>query len=231
MLKTFHDDGRGVHDMRVLAPNLSLKLGQVLAQFTSAQNNQQTLTGGTGFTGGTYDLIILGQRIKNIAFNATAATIQALVVALLAIGTGNATVTGGPLNTATPLVFTFLGPFAGTQVPLIQIDTTNLVGTQAFTLAHSQDAHAIGECRDYTASDGVGPAVAVLACDVVTDADGNVFFGTAATSEWAQTERTVPVFNHGTFRAEDLVGMDATALADLNGHILTGSLTKGTLTF
>lgn len=68
----------------------------------------QTLTGGTGLTGsGT--LTLNGQTTSALANNTTNAQLATALAALAGVGTGNVTVTGGPLNSATPLVITFGG--------------------------------------------------------------------------------------------------------------------------
>jgi hypothetical protein len=63
-----------------------------------------TITGGAG----TYSLDFNSQVTSNIAYNATAATVQAALEALSNIGVGDVSVTGGPGATA-PIDITFTG--------------------------------------------------------------------------------------------------------------------------
>ena len=66
-------------------------------------------------TGGTFTLTYSGQTTGAIAYNATAATVQAALVALSNIGPGDVAVTGGPLpGTAVDVEFT--GALGGTNV-------------------------------------------------------------------------------------------------------------------
>ena len=96
----------------------------------------QTLTEGTAITAGTYGLTVLGVAVTGIAWNASAATVQAAVRAAIAASTASPeykaigdgiTVTGGSVDTA-PLVFTFNGEY-GADIPTIVVDATSLTGT------------------------------------------------------------------------------------------------------
>lgn len=91
-------------------------------------NEVQTLTEGTPMTAGTYTLGFRGQTTSAIAYNATAATIQSALEALLSIGVGNVAVTGGPVDT-TPATITFQGQLAGQDVPVLTSVQTSLTGT------------------------------------------------------------------------------------------------------
>jgi hypothetical protein len=70
-----------------------------------------TITGGAG----TYSLDFNSQVTTNIAYNATAATVQAALEALSNIGVGDVSVTGGPGATA-PIDITFTGALGFTNV-------------------------------------------------------------------------------------------------------------------
>lgn len=78
-------------------------------------------------TGGTFDGSCLGTAFTGYAWNISAATLQTNLRALAGVGGANLTVTGGPGGTA-PLVITFIGTKANTDVALITIDSTNLTG-------------------------------------------------------------------------------------------------------
>ena len=79
-------------------------------------------------TGGTFTLTFSGQTTAPIAFNATAAQVQAALEALSNVGSGNLSVTGGDVNTS-PVVITFIGVYAGVDVPTFSADATALTGT------------------------------------------------------------------------------------------------------
>jgi hypothetical protein len=83
----------------------------------------------TGATSGTFTLTFNGQTTAPIAFNATAAAVQAALVALSTIGAGNLVATGGPLP-GTAVVLTFGGALQGPQ-NLITATNTALVGGAA----------------------------------------------------------------------------------------------------
>lgn len=85
----------------------------------------QTLSTSGVPTGGTIKLVYNGQTTAAIAFNATAATIQAELRKLSRLGA--VTVTGGPLTT-NPVVITFTGKNANRDVPLITTTANALTG-------------------------------------------------------------------------------------------------------
>lgn len=87
----------------------------------------QTLTESGTITGGTYTLVYDGLTTANIAFNATAAAVQAALEALANVEPGEIVVTGGPVDT-TPLTLTFAGGKQGNQ-PQITANVGNLTGT------------------------------------------------------------------------------------------------------
>jgi len=66
-------------------------------------------------TGGTYTLTYNGQTTAAIPYNATAAQVQAALVALSNIGSGNVTASGGP-QPGSAISVTFVGALANTNV-------------------------------------------------------------------------------------------------------------------
>lgn len=97
-----------------------------------AVNEVQTLT--VDASAGTYTLTFLGRTTAPIAFNATAATVQAAMEAAFGIAVNTIAVTGGvgASGGGTPYVFTFSGAtYAGQNVALITSDATNLTGGAA----------------------------------------------------------------------------------------------------
>jgi hypothetical protein len=117
-----------------LVPNKSFPRGVLLA-LQSVRNAVQTITGNTNVTSGTYQIVVFGQASDPIAFNANAATIQTALAAIPAIGsTANVGVTGGALNTSTPIVITFQGALAAQPVLPISLITTGLGGSGVSTI-------------------------------------------------------------------------------------------------
>lgn len=109
---------------------------------TTEEIQSVTVTGGP--TGGTYTLTFNGQTTAAIAFNATAAAVQAALVALSNVGVGGVAVTG---VAGGPYAVTFQGALANTNVaqmtatasltggstPGVTVATTTGGGTDAGT--------------------------------------------------------------------------------------------------
>ena len=98
-----------------------------IMQSSASGPNEVQRFGTTGApTGGTFTLTYDTQTTTPIAYNATAATIQAALVALSNIADGDVIVTGGPTGSAA-LNVTFAGLLAGTDVTLLTA-TSSLTG-------------------------------------------------------------------------------------------------------
>ena len=94
----------------------------------------QTITQDSGTaTGGTFALTFGSQKTGTIAFDATANVVQAALRLLSNIGPAGVTCTGGALP-GTPVVCTFTGPLAGTDVALMVVDGALLTGTSPIYL-------------------------------------------------------------------------------------------------
>lgn len=91
-------------------------------------NEVQTLAITGTPTGGTFTLTYSGQTTSAIAYNASAATVQAALVALSNVGTGQVTCTGGALPGAS-VVITFGGTLANTDVAAITSSSSLTGGT------------------------------------------------------------------------------------------------------
>jgi hypothetical protein len=92
---------------------------------TGGTNEVQTVTLANA-TGGTFTLDFEGDTTAPIAFNATAAAVQAALVALADIEEGDVTVTG---SAGGPYTVTFKGRYAGTDVEQMTADGAALTGT------------------------------------------------------------------------------------------------------
>jgi hypothetical protein len=102
-------------------------IGDIVRLTGSSVNEVQTLTITGTPTGGTFRLSFKSVSTAAIAFNASAAAVQAALEAISTVGTGNVVATGGPLP-ATAVVLTFQGQLAGTNVPLITVNTPAFTG-------------------------------------------------------------------------------------------------------
>lgn len=123
-------------------------------------------------------------------------------------------------------------PSTGVLLPLKNPDDANTENLQLAPSATYAAGQIVGEI---TATPGIYAAYAsggsngtqkpthLIMYSCVTDAAGNVFFGSAASSEWGQSQPYAPAYRNGYFSCADLVGLDAGALAAL------GRLTEGTI--
>ena len=93
---------------------------------SSGTNEVQTVTITGTPTGGTFTLTFAGETTAAIAYNANAAAVQAALVALGNVNSGDIVVTGGALP-GTAVTLTFGGQFAGTNVPQLTA-TSSLTG-------------------------------------------------------------------------------------------------------
>lgn len=105
--------------------------------------NESDLTQGTsevqslslsGATGGNLFLTFDGLVTSNIAFDATAATVQSALEALTNIGAGNVACTGGPLNTAA-ISIAFQNDLANTDVSQMTATSVDLTGSPTLTVS------------------------------------------------------------------------------------------------
>jgi hypothetical protein len=120
-------------------PNGYLPSGLVLAKITSgtgsglygpyagATNEGQTVTITGTPTGGTFTLTWQGETTAAIAYNATAAAVEAALEALSAVNAGDVAVTGGP-GPGTPYVVTFSGQYHGENVAAMTASGASLTG-------------------------------------------------------------------------------------------------------
>lgn len=78
----------------------------------------------------------------NIAWNATAATVQAAIVALAGVGAGQCVVTGGP-GPSSPWFVTWTGTLAGTAVAVGTINGSGLTGTGSVVVVETQHGNGL----------------------------------------------------------------------------------------
>lgn len=88
-------------------------------------NEVQTIDLGAA-TAGTITIGVDGETTAAIAFNATAAAVQAALEALSNVSPGDIVVTGGPLPGT--ITLSFGGRFAGVDVPAVTVTPTGLTG-------------------------------------------------------------------------------------------------------
>lgn len=166
-------------------------------------NEAQTVTVTGTPTGGTFTLTYSGQTTAAIAYNANAAAVQAALIALSNIDTGEVVVTGGP-GPGTPWVVTFGGDLQGTNVAQMTADDALLTGGSSPEVAVTTSTPGVSG-----ATDGRGTAVGFLFEDVdVSHIDGTDLTG----------EVVVPMLVTGFIREAKLPtnhGLDSAAKTDL----------------
>lgn len=104
----------------------AVRLSDVIRTTTAGNTNEvQTATLSGTPTGGTFKLSFKGYTTPGIAYNATAATVQAALEALSSIGTTGVAVSG---SAGGPYAITFQNQLGNRAVPLIIPDSTLLTG-------------------------------------------------------------------------------------------------------
>ncbi len=127
-----------------------VRIANSTAYLAATTNEVQTIASTGGPTGGTFKLGF--QRVSNgpvtataaIAYNASAATVQAALEALPSIGTGGVVCTGGPIGTA-GVVVTFSGAaMAGWNWPLMSLYQNALTGGTTPTITRTMTTPGVG---------------------------------------------------------------------------------------
>lgn len=72
-------------------------------------------------------------------------------------------------------------------------------------------------------SDGTQNPNAILKYTITVDTSGNI----TGLNEWGQAVTSVEAYYMGTFRTQDLVGLDSNAVTKLNARLIEGSVTQG----
>ena len=149
-----------------------LALGKITASglygpYASQSNEVQTLTeGGSGLT--SYTITWSGQTTASIDDDATAAEVQAALIALSNIDPGDVVVTGGPLATG-PFSVAFGGKYIGTDVAAMTTTPTGGTGTVVVATGTAGGASPSANGLDVLAGFLFGPVSAptVNTVDVV----------------------------------------------------------------
>jgi hypothetical protein len=226
----FYPTGYARQSVRLPA-SVTYPKGQVLGE-VAGNNEVQTITITGTPTGGTFTVTFGGQTTAAIAYNATAATVQAALQAMTSIGANNVTVTGGP-GPGTPWVVTFRNALGSTNVA--QMTTTDsLTGgaspASAVTTTTQGAAGTPGTFRAYdpAGTDGRQIPKGVLEFDCATDASGNITFGTGTAGNWVGAfVQSAPAFFRGCFATGELTGLDEVALANAGWRLVSGTVGNG----
>jgi len=184
-----------------------LPLGKIAATglygpYSSSTSELQTVTITGTPTGGTFTLTWSGQTTAAIAYNATASVVQAALIALSNIGTGDVVCTGGALP-GSAVTVTFAGALANTDVAAMTASGASLTGGTSPAVVIATGTAGGAE----SASNGLQTLEGFLWGAVGAPADSVTDVGAA-------------LFVHGKVRASRLpLPVDAGGRADVVGRI------------
>lgn len=209
--------------------------GTLLGRSTAtAANEVQTISITGSPTGGTFTLSFTNpwtgavETTAAIAYNASAAAVQAALLALDAFESGDLACTGGALP-GTAVVVTFGGRYANRPVSAISASGAGLTGGSSPAAAVAETTAGVvpvGTFGRYATSnsDGTGVAKAILKyrCRVVL---GKAYL----LGDHGEVLDAVPAFFTGAFDTALLTGLDADAVTDLGARYLWGDSTSGIL--
>lgn len=133
---------------QMLALLMRAALGSASSANVAGTNEVQSLSTTGTPTAGTFTLVYDGVTTAPIQFNAAAAAVQTALQALGNIGTGNVTVTGGPLPTACTI--TFGGSLAATNVAQLTLGTNALTGGTSPTVSLGTTTPGVGTIGTHT---------------------------------------------------------------------------------
>lgn len=136
-------------------PNGYIKSGEPLAQLPNGLwvpyvLDSESVSIAVDATGGTFTITVEGVATAAIAFNATAAAVQAALELTPGIGPGDISVTGGPgaAGGLTPYVIVWQGRYAGENAPTVTTGAGSLTGgagTAAVTTTAGGGESPVGE--------------------------------------------------------------------------------------
>lgn len=111
---------------------------------TSGTNEVQQFYFTPAPTGGFYSITFAGETTTPLSFSASAATVQAALIALATPVSGDITVTGSG-TAASPFVLTFAGNYAATNVSQITVNATGLSGGGTVTVTTIREGSAFSQ--------------------------------------------------------------------------------------
>lgn len=217
-----------------VAANQHLVKGTVVGIVTNASTSDVQTLSQASATGGTFTITFGFGTVYTttpIAYNATAAQVQAALQALPNIGSGGITCTGGALGSA-GVVCTFAGALASQPQPIMVINGTGLTGSgAAVSVSHTTAGVSNGALVPYASgnSDGSQTPIGLLTVEVSVDPQGNISFGPLPVGNgFGAVRHVAPVAIAGYFNTADLTGLDSNAVSKL-GRLISGTTSAGVL--
>lgn len=236
--RTYAGDGlvpsRDPNDARIEAGRLvpgKYSKGQAVGLYATgaAQNEIQTATVNGSPTGGTFRLALGSKVTAALAYNASAAVVQAALEALDNIGAGNV----GVALATNVYTITFQGALANQDIPLLSLYANNLTGGSSPTvaLATTQIGRAAGAQwggYDDALSNGLQVCRGFLKYPVEVANNGTHSVNSSIFGECVQDGyQSAPIYVAGTFDCSKLTGLDANGVADV-GRLINGTLITDT---
>jgi len=223
------------HDGTALADNLTLDidgsttLGDITDWLNTGVNERQTVTITGSPTGGHYHLSYGGQTTADIAYNATAANVQAALEALSTIGTGNVTCTGGP-GPDTPVAVTFTGDLGGSNLSLMTIDASGLTGGTSPAGSVAETVAGSTSALGNSGAETVATASLVNGKIRVTDNENGYSLSDVKLTYDDGTDSTLTMpayFEMSSIGGEEVKNINITVYDSLGGrHVLTGAFVR-----
>lgn len=173
---------------------------------TDGVNAKQTLTADAAAGIGSFKISYDSVKTSAIAWDATAAGVQAALEAHASIGSGNVSVTGGPVNVHTvPLVVEFIGALAGMPIGALSI-------TDDATLLDGPEGSAVTITPTVDTVTGVVGSLRGMPMDTMlfkSDGIGIIYYnaGTSNTPTWTAIEQSVREEGPTTYWKSAIVGM------------------------
>lgn len=146
-----------------------------ITRLPSGTNEKQTIAISGSPTSGTFTLTYSGQTTAPIAYNASAATVQAALNALSNIGSGGTSVTGGALPGASVVVEFVANGLQATDVSAL---TANLSGLNPVIVETTPGVNGLTEVQRYTLTED--PFGGTLTLTVGANTTGNLAYNASA---------------------------------------------------
>lgn len=182
---------------------------------------------GGAITAGTYNVFYTGRnangettlsaQVGSVTTSAGNLTIRIAAMTGLPAGLTNLDVYIAPIGGAP----TFLGTIAVSGTSTSQTDFAAFASAASFKTPPTTNTAFVSSAN---------VAAALLEYDCRTDAQGNIALSTDSnTMERQETYENASAFYSGDFRTSDLVGLNAKAIADLQGKLINGNISTGIL--
>lgn len=222
-----------------IPPSTTIRYGTLLGKSGAGVDAVHTVattgtpTGGTFTLTGTHPTSGGAFTTAAIAFNAAAATVATAVQTAMNASGPAVTVTGGGGALPTAVTLTYTGAADNRSVPVLTLGTNALTGgtNPTVTIANTTAGTTAGTYAAYVGGGGTDPAVGICEYTVTSRADGTIHVGETIDADSGEALPSVPMYVNGWFACEDLIGLDAGAVADLNGSLTAGNTSTGVLKF